>query len=192
MPVEFIGANPCATLMRGESRAGFVSLWEAEWSVHGSGFAVMAWVDGDNMVRLLSPDAELGSWLADTFSRHFSELEGLPKIADPVDCDIVEWHIGTEHARVRVAGSDGSSVIAAISKPLQTRPGQAVNWLLGDVSWTLTNLLTFCADATLEVDGARVLGRPEVSGTGDRPQSTALIATHETWTSHPSPSPSPE
>jgi hypothetical protein len=57
MPVEFIGANPCATLMRADSRAGFVSLWEAEWSVQGSGLAVLAWVDGDDVVRLLTPDA---------------------------------------------------------------------------------------------------------------------------------------
>lgn len=184
MPVEFIGANPSATLMRGEARAGFVSLWEAEWSVRGSGVAVLAWVDGDETVRLLTPDAELGGWLADTFSRHFPEFAELPEIGEPVDCDVIEWHIGQEYARVKVAGEDGSSIIALISRPVEIRPGQAPAMLLGDVQWTLTNLLTFCTDATLEVDGARVLGRPEISADGERSRSTAFIATHETWTRH--------
>ncbi|TDD95283.1 hypothetical protein [Jiangella asiatica] len=192
MPVEFIGANPCATLKRGDARAGFVSLWEAEWSVQGAGLALLAWVDGDDQIRLLTPDATLGSWLAETFSRYFPELDGLPEIAEPVDCDIVEWHIGSENARAKVVGADGSRVIATISRPVETRPGQAVAWQLGGVPWTLTNLLTFCTDATLEVDGARVLGRPEVTGNGGRAHSTAVIATYETWTRNAPPLPEPE
>ncbi|HEU0041156.1 MAG TPA: hypothetical protein VFQ15_02285, partial [Jiangellaceae bacterium] len=86
MAVEFVGANPCATLLRGEARAGFVSLWEAEWSTHGPGFAVLTWVDGDEVVRVLSPDPKLGGWLAHTFSRHFPELSGLPPVSEPVEC----------------------------------------------------------------------------------------------------------
>ncbi|PSL05203.1 hypothetical protein CLV30_10469 [Haloactinopolyspora alba] len=189
MPVEFIGANPGATLFRAESRAGFVSLWEAEWSVRGPGVAVLAWVDGDEAVRLLTPDRELGSWLAETFTRHFPELDGLPEIAEPVDCDVLDWQIGHDSARARVLGSDGSSVIAAISKPMQSRPGLALRWRLGAASWTLTNLLTFCTDATLEVDGARVLARPEINGDGEQPHSSAFIATHETWTRLPDDTP---
>lgn len=188
MPVEFIGANPRATLMRADSRAGFVSLWEAEWSAQGSGLAVLAWVDGDDAVRLLTPDAPLGGWLAGTFSRWFPELDGLPEIGDPIECDVVEWHIGPDHARAKVVGADGTRVIATISRPVETRPGQAVAWQLGGVPWTLTNLLTFCTDATLEVDGARVLGRPEVGGTDGRAHSSAVIATHETWSRNAAPS----
>lgn len=189
MPVEFIGANPVATLFRADTRAGFVSLWEAEWSTYGPGTAVLAWVEGDDSVRLLTPDADLGRWLTGTFSRHFPELDGLPEIAEPVDCDIAEWHVGPESARARVFGADGSSVIAAISKPMRSRPGQATEWRLGDATWTLTNLLTFCTDATLEVDGARVLARPVVEGGADDPTSSAFIAVHETWTRHPSSTP---
>ncbi|WP_298331045.1 hypothetical protein [Haloactinopolyspora sp.] len=187
MSVEFIGANPAATFYRAQTRAAFVSLWEAEWSVHGPGVAVLAWVDGDEAVRLLTPDPALGQWLGDTFSRYFPELDGLPPIADPVFCDVIDWHIHSDSARVRVAGADGSSVIAALTKPLESRPGHVEGWKLGDTAWTLTNLLTFCADATLEVDGARVLARPEITGGGEAPLSSAFIATHETWTRHPGP-----
>ena len=183
MPVEFVGANPCATLVRGSSRVGFVSLWEAEWSVHGSGLAVLAWVDGDDTVRLLTPDVTLGSWLATTFSRHFPEFEGLPDIGEPIECEVREWQIGPSSARANVIGADASHVIATMGRSVATRPAHVADWELGEVSWTLTNLLTYCGDATLEVDGARVLGRPVISGDGSRLTSTAFIATHETWTS---------
>lgn len=182
MPVEFIGSNPCATLLRGESRVGLVSLWEAEWSVHGSGVAVLTWVDGDDAVRLLTPDLELGGWLAATFSAHFPELDGLPPVADPVACEVREWTIGPATARANVVSADAGSVVAMIGRALLTRPGHVADRQLGDTSWTLTNLLSFCADATLEVDGARVLGRPKVDGTGEHLTSTAFVATHETWT----------
>lgn len=181
MAVEFVGANPSATLLRGSARAGFVSLWEAEWSTHGPGFVLLTWVDGDDAVRLLTPDPALGGWLAETFSQYFPELEELPAVGDPVECQVDEWQIGPDVARVRVSGTDGSSVAATISRPIGTRPGEVIDWQLGPARWSMTNLLTFCADATLEVDGARVLGRPEIANVDGRPTSTAFIATHETW-----------
>jgi hypothetical protein len=182
MGVEFIGANPCATLMRGSRRVGFVSLWDAEWSTHGTGMAVLAWADGDDAVRLLATDADLGTWLADTFSRHLPELEGLPHIDGIVDCEVREWRVDAGGARADVLGADGSRVAATISRGAVTRPGFVSPCRLGGATWTLTNLLTFCVDATLEVDGARVLGRPELSGANDDLTSTAFVATHETWT----------
>ncbi|WP_129668897.1 hypothetical protein [Phytoactinopolyspora endophytica] len=182
MPVEFIGANPNVTLFRGPAKAGFVSLWEAEWSVRGPGVAVLAWIDGDPQVRLLTPEFGLGTWLADTFSRHFPELSDLPEIGEPVECEVREWRVTSDHVRARVTGEDGSRVAVSIGQPFAARPGHVVDWELGDARWTLTNLQTFCMDATLEVDDARVLGRAVVNEDGDRPISTAFIATHETWT----------
>ncbi|AYY11674.1 hypothetical protein EF847_01965 [Actinobacteria bacterium YIM 96077] len=184
MPIEFIGANPNVTLFRGQAKAGFVSLWEAEWSVRGPGVAVLAWVEGDTSVRLLTPEFALGAWLADTFSRHFPELADLPEVGEPVECEIREWRITNEHVRARVTGEDGSRVGVTIAQPFASRPVVVTDWQLGDSLWTLTNLLTFCTDATLEIDDARVLGRAVVSEDGEKPTSTAFIATHETWTRH--------
>ncbi len=182
MAVEFIGANPCATLMRGARRVGFVSLWDAEWSTYGSGMVVLAWADGDDAVRLLATDADLGTWLADTFSRHLPEMDGLPQIDGVVDCEVREWHVDAGGARADLLGADGSRVAATINRAAVTRPGLVPSWRLGSATWTMTNLLTFCVDATLEIDGARVLGRPELSGADDDLTSTAFLATHETWT----------
>lgn len=186
MPVEFIGANPSVTLLRGEAKAGFVSLWEAEWSVRGPGIAVLAWAEGDESVRLLTPELSLGVWLASTFSRHFPSLSGLPEVGEPIDCEIREWRITNEHVRARVTGEDGSRVAVTIGQPIATRPRYDADWKLGSTQWRMTNLLTFCADAMLEIDDARVLGRTSLSEDDeDRPTSTAFIATHETWTRLP-------
>ncbi|NED99031.1 hypothetical protein [Phytoactinopolyspora halotolerans] len=182
MPVEFIGANPNVTLLRGQDRAGFVSLWEAEWSIRGPGVAVLAWTDGEEQVRLLTPEFALGSWLAETFSRHFPELSGLPDIGEPVECEVREWRITADYVRARVTAEDGSRVAVSIGQPFASRPGQVSDWELGDACWTMTNLLTFCTDATLEVDDARVFGRATVNEDDEQPTSTAFIATHETWT----------
>ncbi|HEX6338570.1 MAG TPA: hypothetical protein VFZ85_16565, partial [Jiangellaceae bacterium] len=53
---------------------------------------------------------------------------------------------------------------------------------LGDVQWTLTNLLTFCADAFITVGGTPIDGQPAIIQDGAQTRSTAFIATHETWT----------
>ncbi len=181
MPVKFIGANPCLTLFHDDARTGLLSAWEAEWSVQGSGRAVLVWTMGDDSVRLLTPEPRLGTWLADSFSRYLPEFEGLPAISDPTGCDIAEWHIEPDGVRFDVAGSDGSRVVASMGRPEQTRPFHVPQWQLGEVTWTLTNLLTFCAEATLEIDGAALPGEPRLSTDGDRLHSTAFIATHETW-----------
>lgn len=181
VPVAFIGANPCVTLLDDGTRTGFVSLWEAEWSVHGAGRAALVWRAGDAAVRLLTPDPRLGQWLAGTFSRHFPELDGLPDIAEPVDCEIAGWRVEVDTVRAELRGRDGSTVAASIGGALQTRPAHVPRWRLGDVPWTLTNLLTFCADAALEIDGSPVPGAASVTTAGGRVQSSAFIATHETW-----------
>lgn len=56
---------------------------------------------------------------------------------------------------------------------------------LGPVHWALTNLPTFCGHAALKIDGRPVAGSPDTSATDGKVQSTAFIATHETWTRHP-------
>lgn len=182
MSVELIGANPIVTLTNQGERVAVASMWDVAWSTHGAGRAVLVWTDGDESIRLLTPHEHLGGWLAQTFNRHFPEFEGLPEIAGPIDCDITEWHIELHRARLEVVASDGLRVTISISRPVQTRPGYAHSFQLGDLQWTLTNLLTFCADAVITVGGTPIDGQPAIIQDGPRTQSTAFIATHETWT----------
>ncbi len=185
MSVELVGANPIATLMVGSERHGVLSMWDVAWSVQGHGRAVLTWTTNDDAVRLYSPDPELGSWLATTFNRYFPEFAGLPPIGQPVDCTFTAWELGQDRAHFEVAASDGPTVVGSISKPLQTRPGYDPAMRLGPAQWALTNLLTFCDHAVLEVDGKPVAGRPSTGTTDGKVHSTAFIATHETWVRHP-------
>lgn len=182
MPVEFIGANPTVTLFRGQAKAGFATLWEAEWSIRGPGVAVLAWVEGDPTVRLLTPEFALGAWLVDTFAQHFTELADLPEIGEPIECEVREWWITSEHVRAKVTGEDGSRVGVSLGQPFAIRPGHVSGWQLGWASWMMTTLVSYCTDATLEVDDARVLGRAVVNENDELPTSSAFIATHATWT----------
>jgi hypothetical protein len=99
---RLIGANPIAALTNRGERVAVVSMWDVAWSTHGAGRAVLVWVGGDESIRLLTPHEHLGSWLGQTFNRHFPEFEGLPEIADPIDCDITEWLIEPDRARWRL------------------------------------------------------------------------------------------
>jgi hypothetical protein len=181
---RLIGANPIAALTNRGERVAVVSMWDVAWSTHGAGRAVLVWVGGDESIRLLTPHEHLGSWLAQTFNRHFPEFEGLPEIAAPIGCRITEWLIQPDRARLDVVASDGLRVTTSISRPVQTRPGYAHTFQLGDVPWMLTNLLTFCADAVIMVGGKPVEGNPTISQDGPFTRSTAFIATHETWIRH--------
>jgi len=90
----------------------------------------------------------------------------------------------TGSSPLEVVASGGLRVTTSISRPVQTRPGYADTFRLGDVPWMLTNLLTLCADAVIMVDGTPVEGHPTISQDGPLTRSTAFIATHETWIRH--------
>jgi hypothetical protein len=141
-------------------------------------------VGGDESIRLLTPHEHLGSWLAQTFNRHFPEFEGLPEIADPIDCDITEWLIEPDRARWRLLPLVGCASQHRSAGRCRRAPGYANTFQLGDVPWMLTNLLTLCADAVIMVDGTPVEGHPTISQDGPLTRSTAFIATHETWIRH--------
>lgn len=182
MSVELIGSNPMATLKKDGRRSAIVSIWDVAWSARGSGRAVMAWAEGDPAVRLLASDRSLGRWLGETFTRHFPEFDGLPPIAEPIECRFTEWLIEPTQVRVQAVATDQQQITASIGDPVSIRPAHVRDFPLGEPGWTLTNLLTFCAGARIELDGEPIEGGPEVTSDDLRTSSTAFIAVHETWT----------
>jgi hypothetical protein len=76
MSVLLVGANPGLTVERDGRTVAFVSVWRVDWSTHGAGRAIVLWHEGRTAVVTGTP--VLGRWLADTFTRHFPEVEGLP------------------------------------------------------------------------------------------------------------------
>jgi hypothetical protein len=176
--IVLLGYNPGVQLVGDDGKpTAFVSIWGVDWSLRGHGQAIVAVYDGK--VRVLGPDPELGRWLAEYFVRHFPDLEDLPW-AEPaieettvqVELDLATGvHAAAGDLRVRMGDVLGRRAVSIDAFPLgDDVPPHA-----------LTMALAPCAYAEITVGGRRLNGHVEVSGTPDRPSSTAYISHTETW-----------
>ncbi|HST65036.1 MAG TPA: hypothetical protein VLM05_07585 [Mycobacteriales bacterium] len=174
MTVMLTGANPGVLLRDAGAVTAFASVWQVDWSEHGSGPAVVLWHDG--RVRLLGPDPALAQWLADTFVRHFGEVDGLPWTPGPVEQVEVELDLDLGRGLVAKAGD----VTVEISDVLDRRPFAMAGLTLGGVEYALSNVYAPCRTARITVGGSAVPGAPEVEEA--EPSSTAFLAVVEPWT----------
>lgn len=175
MTMVLTGANPGVLMKHGGVTTAFASVWQVDWSVRGSGRAVVLWHDG--RVRLLGPDPALSEWLADTFVRHFGEVEGLP------------WTASTERADVGLTLDLGTGMVAKaadvtveLDGVLDRRTFAMDGLSIGGVSYALCNVYAPCRTARITVAGTPVPGAPDVDETAQPPSSTAFLAVNESWT----------
>ncbi|VXC54766.1 hypothetical protein [Aeromicrobium sp. 9AM] len=170
-----VGANPGLRLYDGETLTAYVSVWRVDWSVHGSGTAVVLWRDGQ--VHVYGADAELATWLEHDFVRHFPEADGL-EWPDPVvvrqDVEVAIDLATGMHART--AGLE-----LHMSDVLDRRTFATDEFPLDGVDHSLSLVLAPCRSASLVDDGRRIAGVPQVSGTAERPSSSAFLAVAEVW-----------
>ena len=178
MGIVLVGANPGVLLRAGGEVTAFASVWQVDWSECGPGPAVVLWHAG--RVRLLGPDPVLSGWLADTFVRHFGEVDGLP------------WEPAVEEAAVdldldlgRGITAKAADVTVEISGLLDRRVFAADDLTLGGVRYALSNVYAPCRDARITVGGTPVPGSPDVDASTDRPSSSAFLAVAESWTRLP-------
>lgn len=164
MGVVLVGANPGVRLRDGDRVTAFASVWQVDWSQHGSGPAVVLWHAG--RTRVLGPDPELGEWLAETFVRHFGEVAGLP------------WAPGMERAEVtldldldRGLTARAGDVVVEMSRVLDRRRFSEDGLTLGGTAYDLSNVLAPCGAASVTVGGEPVAGTPD----------PAFLAVAEVW-----------
>lgn len=171
--ILLVGANPGLLLYDDgaptDKRVAFVSMWRVDWSPFGAGRAVVLWHEG--RTRLLTDAPGLGWWLAEQYTRHFPEVDGLPWPEPELTEAPVELDLDLAHG-VRVAAGD---VIATVSDPLDRRivsiesfPGNGLR---------LSNVYVPCRTGTLSIGGRTVQGAPRVA---DR-SSSAFLAEAEVW-----------
>jgi hypothetical protein len=174
--VLLFGANPGLTLY-GDAAGppvAFASVWRVDWSARGAGSALVVWHAG--RVRVVTAAPELGGWLADAFTRHFPEVEGLPW-PEP---EITEAPVTIEldhRTGLRAAAAD---VDVRIGGPLDRRvvtvasfPGNGLR---------LSNVYVPCRSGSLQLGGRPVAGAPRVTDV-PRASSTAFLADAEVWCS---------
>jgi len=162
--VVLVGANPGVLVKDGDRVTAFASVWQVDWSPLGSGPALVLWHDG--RVRVLGPDPQLAGWLADTFVRHFGEVDGLP------------WEPVVERADVQVdldlargGTAKAADVTVELSGISDRRPFREEGLTLGGVAYDLSNVFDPCDSATVTVGGTRI---PGVAG-------AAFLAVAEVW-----------
>jgi hypothetical protein len=174
--LAFIGANPAALLYDGGRPTAFVSVWQVDWSLEGSGGAIVLCRPGE--LRVLCDPPLLGRWLFDTFVTHFGELNYFEGPARP----------SVEQAPVKidldlVAGLTASAGDVAVRMSgILDRRRQLENGLrLGGVPWSLSHVYAPCRTARIEVGRVVVPGVPRLEDNKTQVSSSAWLAVAETW-----------
>jgi len=171
----FVGANPSALLWEGPEATAFVSVWQVDWSVEGSGGAIVLCRPGE--LRVLCDTPLLGRWLFDTFVGHSSELGHFERPARPT----------VERAAVKIdldlaAGLSASAadVSVHITGVLDRRRTLDSGLRVGGIPWSLSRVYAPCRSARIEAGHTVVPGLPRIQ---DRPPvgSSACLTVAETW-----------
>ncbi|RSN11490.1 hypothetical protein DMB42_12935 [Nonomuraea sp. WAC 01424] len=170
------GANPYVTLYDGDTPTGYASLWQVDWSTHGSGSVLVVWTPAG--LRVVSDDPRLGAWIEEHFVRHFDEARALPSWpAARVERAAVELRV--DPATGAYAAAAGLTV--GITGPLDARPFAMADFPLRGASHGLSMQIIPCAHASITIDGRAVPGVPAVTWPGGRPSSSAITTVHEAW-----------
>lgn len=164
MPVLLVGANPGLTLTRDGRRVAFASVWRVDWSSHGSGRALVLWHDG--RTRVVTETPKLGLWLADAFTRHFPEVDGLPW-PDP---EVTEAPVTFDLDLATGARAGGGGVTLDLAEPGDLRTS-TVDGFPGN-GLRLSNVFALCGTGGITVDGKTLDGEP-----------TGFLADAEVWSS---------
>ncbi|RRS01305.1 hypothetical protein [Glycomyces terrestris] len=180
MTLLLMGANPCATLFEGDRATAFASVWRVDWSVRGSGHALV--LGTPEAVRIIGPDLELAAWLGHEFNRHLTTVRsGIAWREPELTAAPVEFDLDLDHGLF--AAADDVSV--AVTGPIERFLTRNDEYDLGGVPRILSTVWIPCADATVTEGDRRLRGAPRTDL--DAQSSTAFIAEAEVWctTDHP-------
>ncbi|WP_146797723.1 hypothetical protein [Agrococcus baldri] len=169
------GANPAVTLFDGDEPVALASVWRVDWSLVGTGTAIVLWHAGE--VTVFGDRPDLGFWLASSFVRHFPEAEGLQWSQVRFDEDPVAVELDLSEGLL--ATSRRLSV--RIWEPMGERGFQTDAFRLDGEDHALSLRLAPCRRAELVLDGQRIAGAPRVTEDAARPQSSAFLADQEEW-----------
>jgi len=175
--VILVGANPGIRLFDGDTVTAFASVWQVDWSIHGSGTAIITW--HRDRVDLYTDNPSLGRWLERYFTRHFPEVEGLPW-PDPV-VHRVPAHVDIDLGRgVRARAGDLAIHMGGI---LDRRVSATDSFALeGGREHSLNLVLAPAENASITRRGGRIPGNVIVGeNAAGQPSSSAFIAVAEVW-----------
>jgi hypothetical protein len=170
-----VGANPGVSLFTGDELSAFASVWVVRWSEHGAGRAIVLWHDGS--VRVLATDRHLGHWLAQYFTRHFPEVAGVPWPEPDVHRVDVDVELDLRTGLDARAGD----VRVWMDGVMQRRAFSTDKFDLAGTAHSLSLVVAPTASARITVGGQALPGEVRVTGTPERPSSSAFLADAEVW-----------
>jgi hypothetical protein len=180
MTLRLMGANPCVTLYEGDRATAYASVWRVDWSLHGKGHAlVLGTLEG---VRIIGPDAELGSWLGAEFNRHITSVSAGIRWSEP-EVTVAPVRFDLDLSQGLSASAD--NVTVEITGPIERYLTRNDQYELGPTRNILSTLWIPCRAGTIAVGGVPLPGAIRVDPT--QPTSSAFIADAEVWctTDHP-------
>jgi hypothetical protein len=140
MTPVLVGSNPGLVWRddQGEPIAA-VSIWDVEWSRHGSGRCLVYWPGGAE-VHAFGTSRHLATHLWDAFTRHFPEF----RWAGPRELRFHEGDVAIELGPERVsatAGPEPALHVEMYGAGSDPRPVRVVEFPLGDRHLELRNVL---------------------------------------------------
>ena len=170
------GANPGLRLFDTEGKVtAYASIWMVDWSIRGSGTAVVLWFDG--IVRVVSEDVDLAAWLERYFVRSFLEVQGLPWHEPAIERDLVQVSMNLAEGLTAKA----ADIQIEMGGVLDRRLFATDNFQLADGNHSLSLVIAPVRSATVSIGGASVPGFVQVDGSPDKPGSSAFLTTAEVW-----------
>lgn len=169
-------ANPGLTLKDDAGAVtAYASAWRVDWSPHGRGNVLVVWQDARTYVY--GENLELAEWLEREFVRHFPEVEGLPWPEPELRRTPVHIELDLADGCTASAGDltiEWGDVLARRTFTTDAFP-------LGEIEHSLSLVLAPCGKGEIRRDGRPVPGEITLSGTPDRPGSTAFVTDAEVW-----------
>jgi hypothetical protein len=152
MTIRFIGANPGITVLDGDQRVAFASVWRADWSEHGTGRAIVLWDNG--VTRVATSNSVLGDWLTNEFTRHFPEVAGLSWPEPEVIVTDIELSLDLD----RGMQASGGGITVQIGPPTGRRMITVDPFNLNGVRHRLSLVFMPSLSGSITVDDERIRG----------------------------------
>jgi hypothetical protein len=180
MTLRLMGANPCVTLFDAERATAYASVWRVDWSLRGSGHALV--LGTPDRIRIIGPDAELGSWLGAEFNRHITSVSAGIMWTEP-ELTVAPVRFDLDLASGFSASAD--DVTVEITGPIERYLTRNDRYELGGTQNILSTVWIPCRAGLISVGGVSLAGAVRVDAT--KPMSSAFIADAEVWctTDHP-------
>jgi len=174
MTLRLMGANPCVTLYDGQRATAYASIWRVDWSLRGSGHALVLGTPG--RVRIIGPDEQLGMWLGTEFNRHIGSVSAGIMWSEPEFTRApVRFELDLA-AGLRAAADD---VTVEIAGPIERYLTRKDDYDLGGTLNILSTVWIPCREGSIAVGGKRLAGTIRLDA--GQPMSSAFIAEAEVW-----------